>query len=238
MKNLRRNLKIVLFFLLVQQSNSLFSSPNFLKKIKKGNSGLHTAIEESNKKDDMYIVWNYKNIDADLKKFNREGETPLILAVRLNDLAIVKFLIDKKGADVNQTNKRKDLSVLIGAIINENDDMIRLLIDRGADIYFISENYDQTPLQYAVMFKNIDAIKMILEELKKADYTKRKEYLNVRNFRDKTASDLMEIFTKDRSAFQGLLDDCLNPNFNPDGSWTFDEDGNVVSGECVYGVRQ
>ncbi len=48
--------------------------------------------------------------------------------------------------------------------------------------------------------------------------------------------ELMQSAINGRKKFEALLNNCLDPNFNPDGTRIFDENGQRT-GECLYGVR-
>jgi ankyrin repeat protein len=68
-----------------------------------------------------------KGADVNFKGY--ENYTPLMDAVRSNNLETVKFLLEK-GADVNLKNKNNKTALLF----SWNEDIIKLLLEHGADV--------------------------------------------------------------------------------------------------------
>lgn len=93
------------------------------------------------------------NIDAP-QKYTKEN-TPLTAAIELNNLEMVKFLVEH-GANVN-TNK---ISPLLTAtyIGNRTLDIVKFLVEHGADVNVRNKDGD-TPLYNA--FCNSDGIEMV-----------------------------------------------------------------------------
>ncbi|MBF0315665.1 MAG: ankyrin repeat domain-containing protein [Oligoflexia bacterium] len=72
-------------------------------------------------------------IEKDLSVVNvkdKDGDTPLMYAVRAGHLAMVKRLVEK-GAAINAENKR-GLTALMEAISTENNDIVKYLLKKGA----------------------------------------------------------------------------------------------------------
>jgi ankyrin repeat protein len=67
---------------------------------------------------------------ADINKLTKEGETPLILAIKKGERLLVKRLV-LYGADVNKTGKTGDMPLAIAKTLG-NDSIIRLLQQNGA----------------------------------------------------------------------------------------------------------
>jgi ankyrin repeat protein len=72
---------------------------------------------------------------ADPKERGPFGRTALILAADANDIAMVRFFLDK-GLDVNATNRTDKLghTALMAASGQANVAIVRLLLERGADV--------------------------------------------------------------------------------------------------------
>lgn len=109
------------------------------------------------------------------------GFTPLMLAVSLNLLPVVKFLLDK-GADINQTNILGH-SALTLACSSGYDDIANLLLDRGAmgnevflpsyqlthitvNDYQINQGNPRSTLNVASMMCSMKVVKKIVENNK------------------------------------------------------------------------
>lgn len=75
---------------------------------------------------------NGADINSESLKFNNLGVTPLKSAIILNDLELVKNLIDL-GADVNKEDKLDPYSPLMRAVAHSNLDIIKEIISSGGD---------------------------------------------------------------------------------------------------------
>lgn len=69
---------------------------------------------------------------AKLYEENSDGETPLLMATRLNKINIVKYLLDN-GEEVDSSNSRCETALMIAASEN-NLDMVKLLLAYGASV--------------------------------------------------------------------------------------------------------
>ena len=105
--------------------------------------------------------------------------TPLIYAVRLNRMEIVKFLL-QNNADINIGIKifdnqgseviAENVTPLIVAILTDNMDMVKILTEAGADINLNATEYTDSgfdvlysPLMVAIEKDNFDTVKYLVD---------------------------------------------------------------------------
>ncbi len=81
---------------------------------------------------------------------NKEGQTPLHIAIKLNRLDMVKLLIEK-GAAINVKDRKSQTPLHIAIKLNRLD-MVKLLIEEGAEVN------GKTPLDFAVDEKGIELL--------------------------------------------------------------------------------
>jgi ankyrin repeat protein len=96
---------------------------------------------------------------VDLMALDVEGSTALHLAVRLNNLAIAKMLINS-GADVHAPD-RYGVKPLSLAALNGNAEMVEALLKAGADPA-ASFRSGETPLMTAARIGAIDAVRILM----------------------------------------------------------------------------
>ncbi|MDD5483946.1 MAG: ankyrin repeat domain-containing protein [Kiritimatiellae bacterium] len=99
---------------------------------------------------------------ADINTKNKIGTTPLVLAVRTDNLVVdvVKFLIDK-GADVNVRDYKFGWTPLILAVGRGRLDIAQLLVENGADTNTMDGD-GMTPLMKAAKNDDLDAVKYLI----------------------------------------------------------------------------
>lgn len=92
-------------------------------------SSLYRAVQDQNLETISFLIKRGVNINDG----SCGGNSPLNLAVKLDNIDIVRYLLDH-GADftIPSTKIRKYKDPLYWAIENRNIDMVRLLIDHGA----------------------------------------------------------------------------------------------------------
>lgn len=91
-----------------------------------GWQNIHQAIFEGNMKN-IHLILNEKNIKATTKA----GLTPLHMAIKIRDLALVKLLVNK-GADVDAQDN-KGFSPLYYAVMQNQIAIAKFLLDNEAD---------------------------------------------------------------------------------------------------------
>ncbi len=117
---------------------------DFNKADQYGYSPLKRAIEGHHPEASIAIIESGK---ADLNAKDREGRTPLIVAVSMGEQAIAEALI-AKGADV-KAKDNNDRTALHAAILLGQKDMATLLIEKGVDVN-ATDKTGQTPLTLAM----------------------------------------------------------------------------------------
>jgi len=95
---------------------------------------------------------------------NPAKDTPLILAIRIGDLGVVKRLLEC-GALIEQSNKEEH-TPLFEAVSNEHLEMTQLLLDHGAspmiETYY-GKKLSLYPLHEAVLKINVEITRLLLE---------------------------------------------------------------------------
>lgn len=142
------NLEII--NILLDNDNLLLNKRNYLGKtplisiIKADNY----SLEEKERIIDRFIE---KGSDVNLE--DKDGNSPLVHAIKDNHLSIIKLLI-RNGANVNMKNKEGN-SPLVYAIQNNNLTVVKLLTENGADVH-IKNNEGNSSLEYAVNAENCE----------------------------------------------------------------------------------
>ncbi|MGL5868597.1 ankyrin repeat domain-containing protein, partial [Clostridium chrysemydis] len=131
----------------IKKIENLIDECDFLNlKDKLGYELLNNAVFIFNKESDVenknniikiinILCKNGADINSESLKFNNLGVTPLKSAIILNDLELVKNLIDL-GADVNKEDKLDPYSPLMRAVAHSNLDIIKEIINNGGDIKY------------------------------------------------------------------------------------------------------
>jgi len=92
------------------------------------------------------IINAFLDNGADVNTRNRDGESPLHLAILLHRTSLVELLLNN-GADINATTC-EGISPLHWAAVNNRSEIVELLIARGADPR--ARDLDgRTPLEWA-----------------------------------------------------------------------------------------
>lgn len=102
--------------------------------------------------------------DSQINNVNYWKETPLAIAIKKNNISIVKFLLNN-GAQINLKNSKK--SYLVTAIYYNKKEISKYLLTKGADVNQIDYKNKKTALHYAIEKGNYDLVKALL--LKNAD---------------------------------------------------------------------
>ncbi|MBL0318225.1 MAG: ankyrin repeat domain-containing protein [Alphaproteobacteria bacterium] len=97
--------------------------------------------------------------DVELNSYNKNGETPLFVAVVQDKVAAVEALL-KAGADPEVRNQYGE--TLLHVACNSKTGILELLL-KHCDCYIDAANAEeQTPLHYAVMLEREDAVETLL----------------------------------------------------------------------------
>lgn len=94
-----------------------------------GNTALHIAVVDNLTKCIAELVSHTESGKIDANLTNNDGLAPLHLAIRRNNINILKTLLVKCNASVKQTNSRDGNNSLHLAIQQQNPKMIQILLD-------------------------------------------------------------------------------------------------------------
>ncbi|MDD5020812.1 MAG: ankyrin repeat domain-containing protein [Endomicrobiaceae bacterium] len=97
---------------------------------------------------------------ADINANPKHGSTPLISAVKKNNIEIAKMLIEN-GADINAVGGSEKKTAIFFAVSNDNVEMVKMLISKGANLN-VTDDYYETPLNIAVEKGNKKMINLLL----------------------------------------------------------------------------
>jgi len=122
----------------------LAKGSDFNKADQYGYTPLKRAIEGHHPEAAIAIIESGK---ADINAKDREGRTPLIVAVSMAEQAIAEALV-AKGADV-KAKDNNDRTALHAAILLGQKDIATLLIEKGVDVN-ATDKTGQTPLTLAM----------------------------------------------------------------------------------------
>ena len=86
------------------------------------------------------------------------GDTPLLLAIKTQNLELVKLLV-KNGADVNFEKPNTPLKI---AIKENNIDIVKFLLKKGAKLDLVYDSW-VTPLFLAIDNNNIDIFNLLIQ---------------------------------------------------------------------------
>jgi len=121
-----------------------------------------TGLEHAIRTGDVAATHEILTSDLDLiHERDFYGNTPLMLAVKEGDPAMVKMLLDC-GADPNETGWAGLPLPLHLAVQKSNVEIARLLLDGGADVN-LGDGEHRTPLAYAIKRNNAALITLLKE---------------------------------------------------------------------------
>ncbi len=123
-----------------------------------GHSALHLAFDRG--LDSMEIVELLLKNGANINLRNRDGETPLTIAVTKNSMELVKFLLEN-DADINLRNRDGETPLTIAAAKNFME-IVKFLLENDAKINLRNRDGD-TPLSIAVTKNSMELVKFPLE---------------------------------------------------------------------------
>lgn len=141
---------------------------------KVGNSLLHVAIENGATRIVELLLKNGANKEA----LNEEAQTPLLLAINLENSDIVSLLL-QHGVQTDVGISSTGVSPLSLAALHRNHSIMKLLLNGGACMA-IPNKAGITPLHFAVKYRDHDMVKLLLEHaFKTNDGQHGKEILNL-----------------------------------------------------------
>ncbi|NBX72423.1 ankyrin repeat domain-containing protein [bacterium] len=87
--------------------------------------------------------------------------SPLMLAIRCNQRAIVELLLEK-GADVNAIDSRSETVLMHAADEKDYQDIVKVLLEKGADVKAI-DSRSNTALMHAAINDHQESVKFLLD---------------------------------------------------------------------------
>jgi ankyrin repeat protein len=107
--------------------------------------------------------FEHSGIKLDIEKpISEEGENPLMLAIRFNNLSLVKRLIEM-GSNINATDVEGLTPITLAALYESSSQIINLLVQAGANINNQSEEGKDFPLLFAAAYNNKELIEELLK---------------------------------------------------------------------------
>jgi ankyrin repeat protein len=98
---------------------------------------------------------------ANVNFIDKEENTPLVYAIQMKSLPIIKLLIEN-GANINHLIKSSYITVLMEAIGLGEMDIVKYLVECNANINFKNE-FGNTPLTYAISTNNDQMVKYLID---------------------------------------------------------------------------
>ncbi|MFC1761161.1 ankyrin repeat domain-containing protein [Planctomycetota bacterium] len=130
-----------------------------------GATALHEAASRSPYRRMKSMAWLIAQ-GADVNRRNKEGSTPLGVAMNRDRLDAVKYLLEH-GADINCRDE-DGMTPLLDAVLRHRLDGVQYLLEHGADVN-CQDEHGRTPLRYAARWGHKESAGMLLE--KDADIT-------------------------------------------------------------------
>ena len=130
-------------------------------------------ISIQNDKNPEIIADILKNYPESINERDETGRTPLMYAVKRENIKIIELLL-KAGAEIEGSDNNKD-TPLVFAVSNRNKEIIQMLLKAGANPSATNIN-EKSVLNYAVNTNicDVNIVRMLLEagaDLKQADIT-------------------------------------------------------------------
>ena len=120
----------------ILKNNDFIDAKQYIKKgadlneaTESGESVLATALRYHC---DEELILLLIQSGADIYDFDEEGVSIFDMAITYDNIALVKFIIDK-GIDVNSTQRRSGFTALMCAACYGRAEIAKILLDNGAD---------------------------------------------------------------------------------------------------------
>lgn len=118
---------------------------------------LHLAAQVGNIK--AAKIFLAAKIDVNMR--DKQGSTPLLLAIEYGNFTLAEFLIQDANADVNIADNT-GITPLDAAIRSQNSSLTKLLIEKGANVIAV-DSLGWTPLRRASFHGNPEIIKILTD---------------------------------------------------------------------------
>jgi ankyrin repeat protein len=115
------------------------------------------------------LCLSYIKGGADMSYPGPYTETPLMMAVRSGNIAIVRAMVDR-GANVNKYGSEAIKTPLNIAASEDNMNIVQFLVAHGADVNIITTDGGGTALMFAAMHGNTEMAKFLIDNGADADW--------------------------------------------------------------------
>ena len=119
---------------------------------------IHDAAASGNIPSIKYLLQKEK---ADINEQDKDGDTPLHMAIRENQLETVKFLC-QSGADVEKRNFSEKTPLILATFKEEYDIIRELVTNFHANVNAVDQ-YSLSPLFIAIAGEHLDIVKFLCE---------------------------------------------------------------------------
>jgi Ankyrin repeats (3 copies) len=145
-------------FRIVYQKGSFLDAPNLF-----GNTLLHQALRAKDYELVKDLLENKIVIDS--VNFAYQGMTPLMIAIEMEEEAMIELLLNHgAGSSINKEHPVTLKTSLHMAATLRNSHIARLLLKHGAaNSILLKDKKEYTPLQRAIIVGNVDSVKAMLE---------------------------------------------------------------------------
>lgn len=120
------------------------------------------ALLEAVQKNQIETVQAILKIDFPIDETNQKGETPLLIAVHNNQIAIAKQLIDA-GADINKQDHIQDSPYLYASAQGKNE-ILAYMLEKGTADQTIYNRFGGNALIPAAEKGHLDNVKLLLAD--------------------------------------------------------------------------
>lgn len=135
-----------------------FPKDAFINRITQETS-LHLAV----KKNHICVVKYLLSISADINVVDFQGLSPLHVAVKKGNSAMIDFLIRHGEANLNCESK-DGFTPMFFAIASGNCEIVELLISLGADIHYVNSNNSMMPLHFGALMGQLKVTQLLLKK--------------------------------------------------------------------------
>ena len=124
-----------------------------------GNNLIHNAVTGGHIAIVEYFIQNVE----ELKARDKQGNTPLHLALKNSELEIVKLIAENFDQKCIEICDREDRNVIHTAAINGEVECLKLLCQKTDKIDLKVKSDGNTPLHYAAEYGHLDCVEVLME---------------------------------------------------------------------------